>query len=79
MAKSYRICGYEIPVINPGPYNLVVIFTNGREKVIHNSHNPQEAWAAHERVTRNIAVIQRIELRDHEGCLETIWDKDWNQ
>ena len=73
MPAEYVICGFRDP-----PYKLVVVFTHGATKVLHRSHSPVEARAAHDRVSRNPKVIERIELHDHEGVLETIWNKNWD-
>lgn len=77
--KPYNICGVDIERVNvPGPYVLLVKFTDGdRWKEIERGHNPNVVYAAHNKVARNPRVIDRIEFHDGTGCLETIWSRDW--
>lgn len=76
----YRICGYDIPLVDPsGPYRLVVVFTHGRELVQAQGYNPAAVRAAERGVARNPRVIERIELRDDEGPLETLWSRTWGE
>ncbi len=58
-------------------YSLVAIKTFGEEHIQRQGHNPSEVRAAHLNISRNPKVIRRIELRDHEGPIETVWDKTW--
>lgn len=74
----YIIDGIEIERVEPrGPYSLIVTFTHGVKKEIANGHDPQAVRAAESRVARNPAVIDRIELRDLDSVLETIWSRTW--
>ena len=60
-----------------GPYQLVCRFQNGLERVIEAGHNPSVVRNAHNRISRNPAMVARIELRDLTGPLETIWSASW--
>jgi len=80
--KVHRIMGFDIKEVQPipaGPYRLVVRFTFGKETVQASGHNPCEVRAAERTVARNPKVIDRIELRDSCGCLETIWSRHWDE
>jgi hypothetical protein len=55
----------------------MVKYVHGHWQEIENCHNPQHARDAHNRVARNPKVIDRIELHDHEGSIETIWSRSW--
>ena len=65
--------------MNRYPYTLVAVFTHGHEVPVKSGHCPVEVREAERRVARNPQAIKRIELRDLDGCLETIWANDWEK
>jgi hypothetical protein len=58
------------------PYSIVVLWQDGRSEIVATSHNPLELANA-PMVSRNPRVINRIELHDLTGCLETVWSAEW--
>ena len=60
------------------PHSCVVFWQDGRATRHGASHNPVDAEDyAFDHVARDPRVIRRIEVHDHEGCVETIWDAAW--
>lgn len=77
--RTYSLMGFEVPQVKPAAYWLLVKFVGGREHVQGASDNPTTARAFESQVTRNRKVIDRIELHDTDGCLDTIWSRDWEE
>jgi hypothetical protein len=58
-------------------YKLLIKWTDGRVETVAEGNNPSEVRAAEARVSRNPRVIDRIELHDLTGPLETLWSRSW--
>lgn len=59
------------------PYSLVIMWQDGRETVQSEGHSPSLVLEAESHIARNLKAIKRIEFRDLDGCLQTLWDAKW--
>lgn len=60
-------------------YRAIVVFNQGHSVLVYEGFNPDEAKrAGRERVSRDPRVIDRIEIQDREGVIETLWRKEWS-
>lgn len=77
--EPYIIDGIKIERVRASPtFKLIVYFTFGKILVQAQCYMPSHVRAAHDQVARNPKVIKRIEMHDHEGCIDTIWDNTWS-
>lgn len=58
-------------------YELRIIWKDGRVTVQRRGWNPSFVREGKENISFNEKVIQSIELHDHEGCVDKIWDASW--
>ena len=58
-------------------YQTVVWFTQGHSEVVYSGFDADASFAALDRVCLTNGKISRVEIRDREGVLRTLWAKDW--
>lgn len=57
-------------------YSVHVQWRDGRKTIEAQSDNPSDVRGA-PMISRNPRAINRIEVHDRTGCLETVWDSTW--